>query len=1078
MSVSPFLPRLARARRRPALLLGLLLVAAALIPFITHGAGASQTEPAPRHLRRAVAVKGETRAPEFVPGHVLVRFASESAAQGDETTGGGRSSGRAMLLDAGGEQINAQVERFEGSDIVKGLRIAYVAPDETLAAVEAFRSRDDVLYAEPDYVRHATNLPNETEFTNMWALKNVGQFIVDRFNSGPNGICPTAPATPCTFSGAISGADIKMEQAWNITTGSPNIVVGVVDEGIDINHPDLKDNIFTNPSPGAISGYVNDVHGWNFAPCTTGSPIGCGSGASNSIFAGNGTYPTDETDAHGTHVAGTIGASGNNGQGVVGINWNVKIMPLKFIDAAGNGSSSNAIRAEAYAKAMRDLWVKSNGNQGANIRVLNNSYGGGGASQAELDSINSLAASQILFVVAAGNESANSDVMPSYPANYNAPNLISVAATTRRDLLDTSYTNYGARTVHIAAPGSLILSTTPNNTYDFYYGTSMATPHVSGVAALALAAASDTSPSTTKITVQQLRNLILLNGDASSSMADKVYSQRRLNAFGTVQAALKNDTTPPAPANNLRVAGQLGRFTILNFIAPGDNGNTGNAALYEISFTSATNGLTYVLKTAVPNGAGGGEAFNVNVPLRQTSGTIRVRTLDNVGNESSATVGVNVDAASADPYTTNESGNAGLAPIGTTALGFHADDSYRTVSLPAGFSFPFFGQQNTSVVVSSNGNIYLQPLSTLPPVNPPDQNGDSGSSTQQLEGFRMIAGLWDDLRTDCTGNGSGSPCDVYMNTTSDPNKVIFRWEARTFNSVADNGNPVEFEIELNRDGTIQERYGAGNTGVFPVVGIGAGEQGGSYIINSHTYPNATSLSNAQTVTFAPRSAGGTQGATIQFSSASFNTSEDDTENTPRATITVTRTGDTSGTSSVSYRTVDDASAVRCDATNGVAFARCDYTTTVGTLTFNAGESSKTFTVPIIDDSFVEGTENFQVQLSNPSGATLGTPSTATVSISDNDIFSTANPIFNTDFFVRQQYLDFLSREPEAGQPWSATLNNCRAGDTSCDRISVSANFFRSQEFQLKGLFVFRFYKVAFNRLPLYSEIIPDMASVT
>jgi glucose/arabinose dehydrogenase len=218
--------------------------------------------------------------------------------------------------------------------------------------------------------------------------------------------------------------------------------------------------------------------------------------------------------------------------------------------------------------------------------------------------------------------------------------------------------------------------------------------------------------------------------------------------------------------------------------------------------------------------------------------------------------------------------------------------------------------------------------------------------------------------------------------------------------------------------------------------------------------------------------------TIQFASATFNTSEDDTENTPRATITVTRTGDTSGAASIAYRTVDDPSPVRCDVVNGTAYARCDYTTSVGTITFNAGESSKTFTVPIIDDAFVEGSESFNVQLSNPSGATLGAQAIATVRISDNDSFSTANPILSTDFFVRQQYLDFLSREPEAGQPWSAVLNNCRSGDTTCDRISVSANFFRSQEFQLKGLFVYRFYKLALNRQPLYAEIVVDMASVT
>jgi hypothetical protein len=218
--------------------------------------------------------------------------------------------------------------------------------------------------------------------------------------------------------------------------------------------------------------------------------------------------------------------------------------------------------------------------------------------------------------------------------------------------------------------------------------------------------------------------------------------------------------------------------------------------------------------------------------------------------------------------------------------------------------------------------------------------------------------------------------------------------------------------------------------------------------------------------------------TVQFATGNFTTSEDDIDNSPRATITVTRTGDTSASASVSYRTVDDPSPVRCDAVTDTAFARCDYATTVGTLTFAAGETTKTFAVPIIDDAHVEPDEHLTLQLFNSSGATLGAQSTATLTILDNDVPSRANPIFNTDFFVRQQYLDFLSREPEPAQPWSAVLNGCPPNDTSCDRISVSANFFRSQEFQLKGLFIYHFYKLAFNRQPLYAEIVADMAGVT
>jgi hypothetical protein len=222
---------------------------------------------------------------------------------------------------------------------------------------------------------------------------------------------------------------------------------------------------------------------------------------------------------------------------------------------------------------------------------------------------------------------------------------------------------------------------------------------------------------------------------------------------------------------------------------------------------------------------------------------------------------------------------------------------------------------------------------------------------------------------------------------------------------------------------------------------------------------------------------GTAQPSLRFAASTLTASEA----SGSAQINVTRTGDTSAASSVLVKTIDDPAPIRCDDTTtkpNVAFARCDYATTVQTVTFAAGETTKTVTVPLINDSFVEPNETVTLTLSNPSGGTLDTPASMTLTITSDDAPGAANPIFNTDFFVRQQYLDFLSREPEAGQPWSATLNNCASGDTSCDRISVSANFFRSQEFQLKGLFVFRFYKLSFNRLPLYSEIIPDMSSVT
>ena len=223
--------------------------------------------------------------------------------------------------------------------------------------------------------------------------------------------------------------------------------------------------------------------------------------------------------------------------------------------------------------------------------------------------------------------------------------------------------------------------------------------------------------------------------------------------------------------------------------------------------------------------------------------------------------------------------------------------------------------------------------------------------------------------------------------------------------------------------------------------------------------------------------------TIQFAQAGYQFSE----GAGRATLVITRTGDKSGTVSVQYKTVDDPAAVPCTTANGTAYARCDYATTVDTVTFAPGDESKEINVPLVDDAHVEGNETVQVTLSQPTGvALLGTVSNATLTITDNDAAGAANPIFTAPFFVRQHYLDFLSREPEAGEPWSGVLNRCpnvnnldpNSPSAACDRILVSSSFFGSAEFRLKGIYVFTFYRVAFDRLPAYDEIIPDMRSVT
>lgn len=269
------------------------------------------------------------------------------------------------------------------------------------------------------------------------------------------------------------------------------------------------------------------------------------------------------------------------------------------------------------------------------------------------------------------------------------------------------------------------------------------------------------------------------------------------------------------------------------------------------------------------------------------------------------------------------------------------------------------------------------------------------------------------------------------------------------------------------------------------IGVTSGASGaGSGVVSLNISANGSGEPRTGTVTIAGQTFTVTQPeaapevSTFMFDAASYAVGEGD----GRATLKVTRTGGLSSSASVDYRTVDtDTFTVSCADSNnnhGGAFARCDFATSVGRLDFLAGESQKTLTMPIIDDGYAEGAETFQLALSIPvSVGVAGTP--ATINIQDDDAADAANPIFNTSFFVRQHYLDFLSREPEANEPWSDVLNRCPNvnADPSCDRVLISQSFFGSPELRLKGFSVFRFYKLAFNRLPEYTEVVSDMSFV-
>ena len=305
-----------------------------------------------------------------------------------------------------------------------------------------------------------------------------------------------------------SGAAI----AWAAgKTGISTVYVGIIDEGYMFNHEDLAANAGVNPGEIAgdridndRNGLVDDVYGWDF------------DGNNNTVFDGVG-------DDHGTHVAGTIGAVGGNEKGVAGVVWNVKMMGAKFLGSRGR-TTANAIKAVDYFTDLKKA-------QNLNLIATNNSWGGGGFSQALKDAIDRADAANILFIAAAGNRGTNNDATASYPSSYTSSNIIAVASITSTGAL-SEFSQYGATTVDIGAPGSGILSTVPvgskrsvTSGYASYNGTSMATPHVTGAAALY----KSLNPSAT---ASQIKAAIMGSATPTPSLAGKCVTGGRLNVSG------------------------------------------------------------------------------------------------------------------------------------------------------------------------------------------------------------------------------------------------------------------------------------------------------------------------------------------------------------------------------------------------------------------------------------------------------------------------------------------------------------------------------------------------------------------
>ena len=372
------------------------------------------------------------------------------------------------------------------SSLIPGLTTVELAPGILVAdALEAYRANPGVLYAEPNYHIQLEVIPDDTDFTDLWGLNNIGQ------------------------TGGTLDADIDASEAWDVTTGSGNTIVAVIDTGVDYTHPDLQSNIWVNSAELNGSpfidddgnGFVDDIHGYDF-------------------FNNDGD-PMDDHN-HGTHVAGTIGAVGDNALGVTGVNWDVQIMAVKFLDANGAGNLGDAIDAIDYAVA-----------NGATIS--NNSWGFNGAfSPALHDAILNARDAGHIFSAAAGNGDfsgvgLDNDLAPFFPSGFDLDNVVSVAALDHNDAL-AAFSNFGLTTVDLGAPGFGIFSTTTGNTYSTFSGTSMATPHVTGVIALVR----DLHP---LWSYEQVIDAVLETVDPVSALEGRSVTGGRLNADRAVNFA-------------------------------------------------------------------------------------------------------------------------------------------------------------------------------------------------------------------------------------------------------------------------------------------------------------------------------------------------------------------------------------------------------------------------------------------------------------------------------------------------------------------------------------------------------------
>jgi subtilisin family serine protease len=572
------------------------------------------------------------------------------------------------------------------------------------SALRAYRLRPEVEYAEPDYIVHLVKTPSDPLFSQMWNLLNTGQ------------------------DGGTVGADVAATLAWNLSTGSQNVIVANLDTGIDYTHADIIPNLFHNPEVcnGTDDG-TNGCYGISTIYYTS------------DVFDDNG---------HGTHVSGIEGAAGNNSLGVVGINWTVQLMSCKFLDSTGSGQTSDAISCLDYIAQMK--------NDGFNIVATNNSWGGMAYSQALTDAIQAQQQAGILFVAAAGNAFADNDVAPTYPANTQLPNVISVAATTRTDALAV-FSNVGQHSVHLGAPGQEILSTWPGNNYQVLSGTSMATPHVTGAAAL-VAAQQPT------LDWRGIKNLILAGGDTRSSLAPTV-TGKRLNLNGAMTCSAQTIESRLLPVNST-IAATAGNPVTLEELHIDCSQPAGSV---QVTVTPGGQSITLV-----DDGTGVDQAAGDGIYSGQwTPPSVGSYTLTFPGGDVVAVEVLSNYVATPTPFN--------YVTITGTNLNL-GDDNVAPIISP--FSIAFGGGSFTTLQVGSNGTI-----SFTDAVSPFSNDVIPGQTPVPVT---LVAPFWMDLYP-----VAGSAQNVFWEVvgTAPNRQLVVEWRnVRSFLCHNDSAATVSFEV--------------------------------------------------------------------------------------------------------------------------------------------------------------------------------------------------------------------------------------------------------------------------------------------